>query len=195
MHEIDASQLVLYLILYMMLPIWSIAAFIDWMCHRATKIEETSGLRESMIHFIMGVQIGAPILLCMFFEVNISIMLLCLFVLVTHEIVAHQDIVWASSRRHISHWETHAHTYLASLPLYLFALVVVRKWDVFLDMITLNWAGGMGLVWRSEPLSGNSYYLPVFLVASFCFGLCPYIEEMYRCWRYQQRHGTNQASK
>ena len=187
MHELEASKLVLYLILYVMLPIWSLAALVDWNCHRLTKIEETSGLRESVIHFVMGVQIGAPIFLCMFFEVNITILLLCLFVLITHEIVAHMDIVWASSRRHISHWETHAHTYLSSLPLYLFALVVVREWDVFLDMITRDWTGGMALVLRSEPLSGNNFYLPFLVVGSFIFGLVPYMEEMYRCWSYEKR--------
>ena len=90
------SQLVLYLILYVILPIWTVAGAVDWWCHRRTKIEENSGLRESLIHSIMGVQVGLPILACLMFEVNVLLMLFCFFILITHEYVAHQDIVYAT---------------------------------------------------------------------------------------------------
>ena len=39
------DQLLLYLILYALLPLWGITGFVDWCCHRATGIERTSGLR------------------------------------------------------------------------------------------------------------------------------------------------------
>ncbi|HSC14407.1 MAG TPA: diguanylate cyclase, partial [Gammaproteobacteria bacterium] len=41
------DQLLVNLILYGLLPLWGITGFIDWCCHRATRIEHTSGLRES----------------------------------------------------------------------------------------------------------------------------------------------------
>ena len=66
----DPSRLLINLILYGLLPLWGIAGFIDWCCHRATKVESTSGLKESLVHSLMGVQLGIPILLCLLFEIN-----------------------------------------------------------------------------------------------------------------------------
>jgi hypothetical protein len=187
MKHPDESQLVLYLILYVILPVWVIAGAWDWWCHKKTKIEQTSGLKESIIHSIMGVQVGLPILACLIYEVNV----LCFFVLITHEYVAHQDIVFATPRREISHWETHAHSYLSTVPFYLIGLIVVRRWETFVKMITFDWSGEMGLVLRAEPIGGTPYYLPYYLGFAFCVGVLPYVEENIRCWRYQRRTGVN----
>jgi hypothetical protein len=182
------SQLVLYLILYVLLPIWTIAGALDWWCHRRTKIEENSGLRESIIHSIMGIQVGLPIIACLVFEVNVLLMLFCFFVLITHEYVAHQDIVYATPLRRISHLETHVHSYLSTVPFYLISLIVVRRWDTFIKMITLDWSGEMSLVLRQEPIGGTPYYLPYYLAFAFCIGVIPYIEENIRCWNYHRRN-------
>ena len=144
------SQLVLYLILYVILPIWTVAGAVDWWCHRRTKIEKTAAAREPR-STIMGVQVGLPILACLMFEVNVLLMLFCFFILITHEYVAHQDIVYATPRRHISHLETHVHSYLSTVPFYLVSLIVVRRFDSFIKMITLDWSGEMSLVWRQGP--------------------------------------------
>ena len=193
MSDPTESQLVLYLILYVILPIWTIAGTVDWWCHRKTKIEETSGLKESIIHSIMGIQVGLPIIACLVFEVNVLLMLFCFFILITHEYVAHQDIVWATPRREISHLEIHAHSYLSTVPFYLIGLIVVRRWDTFIKMITLDWSGEMSLVLRSEPIGGTPYYLPYYLTFALCVGVVPYVEENIRCWLYQRRRRKAQA--
>ena len=54
------NQLLVNLILYGLLPLWGICGFIDWCCHRATRVERTSGLKESLIHSLIGVQLGIP---------------------------------------------------------------------------------------------------------------------------------------
>ena len=69
----DTKHLLINVILYGLLPLWGIAGFIDWVCHRATHVERTSGLKESLIHSLMGLQLGIPILLCLIFEVNVLI--------------------------------------------------------------------------------------------------------------------------
>ena len=74
MSDQQTADLVLSLILYVLLPLWGLAGFVDWCCHRASKIEETSGLKESFIHAIMGAQVGLPIVLGLVFEVNILIL-------------------------------------------------------------------------------------------------------------------------
>ncbi len=54
------DQLLINLILYGLLPLWGITGFIDWCCHRATRIESTSGLRESLIHSLMACSWASP---------------------------------------------------------------------------------------------------------------------------------------
>ena len=70
---------------------WGIAGFIDWCCHRATKVESTSGLKESLVHSLMGIQLGIPIVLCLMFEVNVLVLLVCIAMWITHEFAAHWE--------------------------------------------------------------------------------------------------------
>src|SRR5216684_997827 len=105
----DTKHLLINVILYGLLPLWGIAGFIDWVCHRATHVERTSGLKESLIHSLMGLQLGIPILLCLVFEVNVLIFFICALMWVLHEIVAHWDVHYASPLRTISIWEVHVH--------------------------------------------------------------------------------------
>jgi hypothetical protein len=41
------------ILMYFVLPVWFIAGFADWICHRATSIETASGVKESAIHALM----------------------------------------------------------------------------------------------------------------------------------------------
>ena len=45
----NTAELVLYIILYILLPLWGIAGMVDWWCHRQTEIEKTSGLHEASL--------------------------------------------------------------------------------------------------------------------------------------------------
>ena len=126
----DTNALLVNLILYGMLPLWGIAGFVDWCCHRATKIERTSGLKESLMHSLMGIQLGIPILLCLLFKVNVLVLLICIAAWLLHEIVAHWDVHYAAPRRTISIWEMHVHNYMATLPIFLLMLIVVLNWPV-----------------------------------------------------------------
>lgn len=37
----------MFLLLWFVLPVWLIAGFADWLCHRATHIETTAGIKET----------------------------------------------------------------------------------------------------------------------------------------------------
>src|SRR5688572_10050510 len=141
----DPSRLLINLILYGLLPLWGVAGFIDWCCHRATKVESTSGLKESLIHSVMGMQLGIPIILCLTFEINVLILLLCVAMWLLHEVIAHWDVHYATPLRRISIWEVHVHNYMATVPLYLLMLIVVLNWDVAVKMMTLDWDGELAL--------------------------------------------------
>lgn len=89
---LDASTIVLNILLYVLLPLWGVAGGVDWFCHRATKIESTAGLREALVHALMGFQVGIPILLGLLFEVSVLVFIMCIMALVAHELVAHYDV-------------------------------------------------------------------------------------------------------
>jgi hypothetical protein len=182
----DERHLLINLILYGLLPLWGIAGFIDWCCHRATKVESTSGLKESLIHSVMGVQLGIPILLCLTFEINVLILLLCVAMWLLHEVVAHWDVHYATPLRKISIWEVHVHNYMATVPLYLLMLIVVLNWDVAVKMMTLDWDGEFTLRRVSVPY-GSSSYLPGYLLFMAVLCVFPYLEENIRCLRYAMR--------
>lgn len=180
------EQLLLNLILYGLLPLWGITGFIDWCCHRATSIERTSGLRESLIHSLMGVQLGIPILMCLMFRVNVLVLLICLAAFVLHELAAHHDVSYAAPRRHISIWEMHVHNYMATIPMYLLMLIVVLNWDVALKLASFDWAGGLRLE-RIEAPHGSPGYLRGYLAFMAVLCVFPYLEENIRCWRQWRR--------
>lgn len=179
----DEKHLLINLILYGLLPLWGIAGFVDWCCHRATKVESTSGLKESLIHSLMGVQLGIPILLCLLFEVNVLILLICVAMWLLHEVVAHWDVHYATPRRRISIWEVHVHNYMATVPLYLLMLIVVINWDVAVKAATLDWAGQFTLRRVTVPHGGASY-LAGYLTFMAVLCVFPYLEENVRCVRY-----------
>src|SRR5690606_19826169 len=115
------------------------------------------------------IQVGIPILLCLLFQVNVLILIICLLAWVLHEVVAHWDVHYAAPRRHISIWEMHAHSYLASLPFYMLVMILVINWPVVLDLVSLNWQGKMHLVAMQTPHGGDGF-LPFYLgfMAVFC---------------------------
>jgi hypothetical protein len=187
----DERHLLINLILYGLLPLWGIAGFIDWCCHRATKVESTSGLKESLIHSLMGIQLGVPILLCLWFEINVLILLICVAMWLLHEVVAHWDVHYASPRRTISIWEVHVHNYMATVPLYLLMLILVLNWDVAVKLFTLDWSGQFGFHRLRTPIGGATY-LPAYLAFMGVLCVFPYLEENIRCLRYARmaKRGT-----
>jgi len=176
----DIASLLVKLMLYVLLPLWSVAGFADWMCHRHTRIETTSGLKESLMHSAMGIQVGIPIVLCLLFEINVLVLLICFAAWVLHELVAHWDVHYTSDMRHISIWEMHAHNYLATLPMFMILGLLVLKWEVFLQLLSFEWQGHLTLS-RETDLPGGAFYFHFYVVMLLLLGVVPYLEENLRC--------------
>ena len=116
---------------------------------------------------------------------------MCFAALVAHEFVAHYDVHFTTGKREISIWEVHAHNYLATLPFFLLLLIIVRKWSVFVDTVTLDWAGGFGLEWRQEPLGATGNYAALYMTTMGLFVVGPYFQEWWRCYMYERRQAGN----
>ncbi|KPK48791.1 MAG: diguanylate cyclase [Thiotrichales bacterium SG8_50] len=185
----ETHQLLINLILYGLLPLWGISGLADWLCHRATDIEHTSGLKESLIHSLMGIQMGIPIILCLLFYVNVGILLICIAAWLAHEIVAHWDVSYTSPIRKITIWEAHAHNYLATLPLFLLMLVAVINWEIVIKLVTLDWVGQFEFR-RIEKPHGSPTYLKNYLLFMAVVCVFPYLEENIRCLRVYLKERT-----
>lgn len=187
LRSIPTATLVYDIVLYVCLPLWLIMGFADYYCHRRSGIEKTAGVKESIYHAIMGVQIGIPIFLGLFFRINVMILLLMFVALVFHEWVAHHDVAYARQSRQISMFEIHVHSFLETLPFFTVALLICINWDAFVDLITLQWAGHMGLHLREQGI--NSHYIMAYVALLLFIDIIPYIEELFRCWRHDRRAG------
>jgi hypothetical protein len=184
LKAIPTNVLLLDIVMYVCLPLWLIMGFIDWYCHRKSKIEETTGWRESILHAIMGLQVGIPIVLGLYFEINVLQFMIMFAVLVFHEVVAHMDVKYALNTRKISILETHVHSFMEVLPFVVVALIIIMKWPAFVDLITFNWEGNMGLAWKRVPLHHS--YMTAYFCTLIIIDIVPYMEELWRCYRYRQ---------
>ena len=179
---LDAALTSRNYILYFLLPFWIVLGFIDYLCHRHTKIETTSGLTESLIHWTLLTLIGVPMVLGLFFNINALVILTMIAAFLLHEVVAIWDVNYAMPRRQIMVVERHLHGYLGVLPFMIVSMVICLHWDQFLVLVGRgSVAESFSLHLKEPPLSRN-YVIGIF-AAVFGLMVLPYAEELWRCWR------------
>src|SRR4051812_25812780 len=139
------------ILMYFVLPLWLAAGFADYLCHRATHIERTSGWNESALHLIQFSEMALPILAALFLQINAGVILLMLACLILHQATAYWDLRYASTSRQITPLEQQIHSFLEMLPLMGILIVIALHWDQFVSLL------GMGkpdfrFMLKSEPL-------------------------------------------
>jgi hypothetical protein len=183
MTEAEVTRSVL---MYFILPLWLVAGFADYLCHRASHIATTSGPTESLIHLMMLAEVGIAVTAGMAFEINAGIILLMIFVWAAHEATALLDVTYAHHRREVTPIEQWVHSYLGVLPLLSLVLVVVLHWSQFLALFGLGAEEPrFEIVWKEPPLPWG-YVLPI-IAATIIFEVLPYIEELIRGLRAWSR--------
>jgi hypothetical protein len=110
----DPTALIL---MYFILPIWLVAGFADWLCHRASHIESTTGAKESLIHLLMFAEVGVPLLAGMFVDINALVIATMIVAFLVHEATALWDVNYATTARTITPTEQHVHSFLEMIPL------------------------------------------------------------------------------
>src|SRR5215217_7633965 len=101
------------MLMYFVLPLWLLAGFADYLCHRASDIEHTSGAKESLLHLLLFAEMGVPVLAAIFLEIN-AVMIVCFLL---HEATSLWDVSYAAKLRNITPIEQHVHSFLEMLPL------------------------------------------------------------------------------
>ncbi|AZO16612.1 MAG: diguanylate cyclase [Mesorhizobium sp.] len=167
------------ILMYFVLPVWLIAGFADWLCHRATHIESTTGAKESLIHLLMFAEVGIPLLAAMFLEVNALVIAVMIVTFFVHEATAMWDVRYATTARTVSPIEQHVHSFLEMIPLMGVVIVVALHWGQFLALFGAGTEKArFDLTWKQEQLPVT--YIAAVMVIIVLFELLPYVEEFFR---------------
>ena len=173
----DAPQL---LLMYVVYPVWVAAGFADWACHRRTRIESTSGIRESLFHWLLMAEIGVAMLAVALFEVNAAILLLVFATFLAHELTTWIELHYVVPLREVTPTEQMIHSVMEILPLLSLALLAVQDWGQVLSLFDQAMPD-FGFRLKDEPWP-SSYLWTAFGAAALFNGL-PLAEEGWRCWR------------
>jgi hypothetical protein len=172
------------MLMYFILPLWLAAGLADYLCHRASHIEETSGWKESALHILQFIEMGLPVLAALVLEINAGVILFMILCLVLHELTAIWDVSYATTRREIGVIEQHVHSFLEMLPLMGLLLVIALNWDQFLALFGLA-PFRAEIVLKSDPLPIP--YVVVMLSLAFFMVALPFLEELWRGLRARRR--------
>lgn len=175
-------------IMYVIMPVWSGVGFLDWLWHRQTKIETTSGVNESVMHLLMMAEAGAPILTGLFLEMNAGALALMGTGWLVHELTVAWDVTYTASRRVIYPREQHTHGYMQTIPFDILATLACLYPEQSLALLGLGKEkADFKLRLRKPPVP-----LTHFVAIVACMGLVsglPHVEELWRCYRARQ-NGT-----
>lgn len=180
--RVDATALIL---MFFVVPLWLLAGLADWLCHRATYIERTSGSRESRLHLLMFAEMGAPLLAALFLEVNALVIAFMIVMFLVHEATSFWDVSYATRLRRVSPFEQHVHSFLEIMPLLALALIVARYWPQFLALFGAGEEKARFILrWNPEKLP-PLYIAGTLACAALIGGL--YLEELARGLRAEGR--------
>ena len=168
-------------LVYVVLPLWVVSGFLDYLCHRASHMEMATGARESMIHWLMLAEVMLPLILAVFFRIDALVLGLMVFCLMAHEITGYYDLKLAMRTRQVTIFEHQVHSALEILPLAAILLVMALHWP---QTLALFGAGtehaDFSLGPKQIPRWGE--IIPP-ACAFLVLAILPYLEELLRGFR------------
>jgi hypothetical protein len=182
----DPAVLVTGYLMYFILPLWIAAGISDYLLHRRTQIEYTSGTKESLLHLLQLSEAGLPVLLGLLLDINALVILIMLVGLVAHEATALWDLKYAVTRRYVAPLEQHVHSFLELLPLMGVSFVTILYWDQFLALFGLGQGPARFELRLKDPPLPLGYLLALFSAIVVCIVL-PFAEELWRCLTISRR--------
>jgi hypothetical protein len=177
----DATAALLQqLLLCGVLPLWLLAGFGDWLCHRVQHIETSAGLGESMLHWLMLAELGVGIAAALLLDVTAAVLVLLVVACIAHELTLWRDLFFAAARRRIAVPEQWVHGLQLALPwVGLAALLVIHR-DQALAAVGLGSAAAdWDWRWKNPPLPAGT--LAAIAAGAVAFVLLPFAEEWRRC--------------
>lgn len=162
-----------FLLMYVVFPLWVAAGFADWACHVRTGIARTSGLKENALHWLMFAEIGMGMIAVAFFEINATVLAIVLAVFAVHEATVYWDLHYSTMIRDVGPFEQMVHSFLELLPLASLALLTVMAWPV------QTFDASLRIKDQPWPLA----YIACALGATVLFNALPLAQETISCLR------------
>jgi hypothetical protein len=179
----DVESVTVRYLMYVLLPAWFVPGIADYLMHRRTRIAQTSGPGESLIHSLMMTEIAVPVTLALLCEVNPLLLALATAAGLAHEATAIWDVRAAvDGGREVRPAEQHIHSFLESLPFMGISALLCLHWDE-VTRAARGQAGRQGwrLLLRRRRLPDG--YLAAVLAGVTGLIAAPYAEELWRCLR------------
>jgi hypothetical protein len=169
-------------VMNVILPVWLGAGIADWVCHRRTRIERTTGPNESLMHLALLTEAAIPVLCGMFLEITSPVLALVIAAALLHDATALWDVSYAVTRREVTPIEQHVHSFLEMVPMAAIAFISVLHWPQLLALLGLsNKRPDWRLRWKQRPLPWA--YATAMLAAQIGLEWLPYLEELIRTIR------------
>ncbi len=165
-----------------LLPAWIACGFMDYLVHRRSRIETTSGTHESLTHLLMLASASSGVLARLFFESNESVIAIMGASALAHEAIVLWDIAYATKARPPSATEQHIHSFLEVLPFTQLALTVCAHPKPTAALIGLGFRKRR-LVLQPKKAIFTPFNVTIVLAATI-FQIVPYVEEFIRCYRH-----------
>jgi len=173
-------------ITYAVFPAWTAAGFLDWIWHRQTNIETTSGTEESITHLLMMAEGGLPIVLALFMEINAGVIALILGGWILHQLTVYWDLAYTAPRRVIYPREQQTHLFMQTVPFDILVMLACLHPEQFKSLF------GVGKEKPHFKLTFKKPGMPplralLILGSMAAFAGLPHVEELWRCWRAQEK--------
>jgi hypothetical protein len=169
-----------HFLMYVVVPVWLLAGVADYWCHRAARIEQTSGVFESLLHLLQFAQVGVPLLAALFLEINAAVLSIMMTGLVLHQATAVWDVRYANDTRRVTPVEQHVHGVLEMAPAIATAVVAILHWPQFLSLFGI---GGANFAPELKHRALPAWYVWSVMAAVVACGVVPYGEELLRTFR------------
>src|ERR671926_1315697 len=110
-------------------PAWLLAGAGDYLCHRKTTIERTSGARESWLHLAQFASLAIAFACAVLLQMSVAVFLATVALVLAHSVLSYIDVRYTDGRRRISPVEQTLHGFMDVLPLVAVALLGVQHWQ------------------------------------------------------------------
>jgi len=169
-----------------------VAGLLDYIWHRKTRIETTTGPEESCLHLLMLAE-AAPIALApLLFEINGGVLLLMAGMFAAHEATAAWDVSMTAPRRLIETTEQHIHGVLEMMPFTVASLYIATHWDKLRAILRHPRSRDLRL--RLKEPRASTAQIAGLVSAITLFDFAPHVEELWRCLATQRKGLTGRDS-
>jgi hypothetical protein len=174
------------ILMYIVLPLWVLAGFVDYCCHRTSDVEHANGVKETTLHWLMLGEVGVPILAAVFLRIDALLILFMIACLIVHEVTGYLDLKLAMATRKVTAFEQQVHSVLEMMPLAALLLLTALHWPQAEALFGFGQEAADFSLALKPPPTWRELILPMagFLVLA----IVPYAEEFVRGLRAQARH-------